>query len=282
MNAKAVLIAALLTAGAPGAAGAAANAFFPFCIDWHDARKRTYEQQAVMLKELGYEGVGHIWLDGLGERIRSLDAQGLRLFQVSVKVSLAPGDEPYDRRFADAVALVKGRNVQFCVLMDGMKPSDPAGDPRAAAIVREMAGMARSGGAQLVLYPHSGQWLETIEDAVRLAREVDRPNVGVMFNLCHFLRVSGDRDYRSRLRLAMPLLRAVSINGADERDDGPGWARYIQPLGSGSFDMAAFLGTLRELGYRGPIGLQCYGITGDARGHLERSMAAWRRLNAAP
>jgi hypothetical protein len=33
--------------------------FFPFCIDWHDAKKRSFEQQAVMLEELGYEGVGH-------------------------------------------------------------------------------------------------------------------------------------------------------------------------------------------------------------------------------
>ena len=282
MNARAVVIVALLIAGAPGAAGAAASAFFPFCIDWHDAKKRTFEEQAVMLRELGYEGVGHIWLDGVGERLRSLDAQGLRLFQISVKVSLAPGDEPYDRRFGDVVALVKGRGVQFCVLMDGMKPSDTSGDERAVAIVRQMADQARAGGAQLVLYPHSGQWLETIEDAVRLARKVDRPNVGVMFNLCHFLRVSPDRDYRSRLKLALPLLWAVSISGADEHDDGPGWARYIQPLGSGDFDMAAFLGTLRELGYRGPIGLQCYGITGDAREHLARSMAAWRRLNGMP
>jgi len=169
--------------------------------------------------------------------------------------------------------------VQFCVLMDGMKPSDPSGDPRAVAIVRGMADQARGGGAQLVLYPHTGYWLETIEDAVRVAREADRPNVGVMFNLCHWLRVSRDRDYRTRLQEALPLLLAVSINGADEHDDGPGWAKYIQPLDRGDFDIEAFLGTLRNLGYRGPIGLQCYGITGDAREHLARSMAAWRRLN---
>ena len=32
------------------------NEFFPFCIDTHDAKKRNVEQQAVMLKELGYAG----------------------------------------------------------------------------------------------------------------------------------------------------------------------------------------------------------------------------------
>ena len=74
----------------------------------------------------------------------------------------------------------------------------------------------------------------------------------------------------------MPRLWAVSINGADEFDDKPGWGHYIQPLGRGSFDMLAFLKTLRQLGYTGPIGLQCYGIQGDVRDTLAESMKAWR------
>jgi len=35
---------------------------------------------------------------------------------------------------------------------------------------------------------------------------------------------------------------------------------------------------LNELNYRGPVGLQCYGIPGDAKVHLERSMKTWRDL----
>ena len=77
----------------------------------------------------------------------------------------------------------------------------------------------------------------------------------------------------------MPRLWAVSINGADLQDDKPGWDHYIQPLDKGSFDVGALLTTLKELGYKGPIGLQCYGIGGDAREHLARSMAAWRKLS---
>ena len=41
------------------------------------------------------------------------------------------------------------------------------------------------------------------------------------------------------------------------------------------------LRTLREAGYRGPVGLQCFGIGGDTRVHLEKSMAAWRRIRVA-
>ncbi|MGC8639751.1 MAG: sugar phosphate isomerase/epimerase family protein [Isosphaeraceae bacterium] len=256
----------------------AAHAFFPFCIDWHDAKKRNFTEQAAMLKELGYDGVGHIWLDKVAERIESLDKVGLKLYQITMTVDLTPGKPAYDARFKDVLNLVKGRHVQFDLLVGGGKPSDPALDDRAVAVLREMSDLARDSGAQLLLYPHVSNWIERIEDSIRVAEKVDRPNVGVMFNLCHWLRVDPSRDYRSLLERAMPRLWAVSINGADVRDDKPGWDRYIQPLDRGSFDVAGLLKTLDELGYKGPIGLQCFGIGGDARLHLARSMAAWRKM----
>ncbi len=254
--------------------------FFPFCIDWHDAKKRNFTEQAAMLKELGYEGVGHIWLDKVEGRIKSLDEVGLKLFQITMAVNIATNKPPYDQnRFKEVLALVKGRNVQFLLICNGAKPSDVSADERAVAIIREMSDLAGESGSQLLLYPHTSDWVERVEDAARVAGKVDRPNVGAMFNLCHFLRVCKDRDYKTRLQQAMPRLWAVSINGADERDDKPGWKHYIQPLDSGNFDMATFLKTLWELGYKGPIGLQCYGIGGDVREHLARSMVAWRTLN---
>lgn len=256
--------------------GGKPNPFFPFCIDTHDAKKRDLEQQAVMLKELGYDGVGHLWLDKIPERLKTLDAAGLKLYQITMTVDITPGKQAYDPRFKEVMPLLKGRGVQFLLLMNGMKPSDPAGDERAVEIVREMAEIAKPSGAEILLYPHSFCWLETSQDTVRVADKVDRPNVGVMFNLCHWLRVSKDRDYQLLLVRAMPRLRAVSINGADEFDSQPGWAHYIQPLGRGSFDMYAFLETLRQLGFKGPVGLQCYGIPGDVRDGLAESINAWR------
>jgi sugar phosphate isomerase/epimerase len=251
---------------------------FPFCIDWHDAKKRSLEEQAVMLKDLGYPGVGHIWLDRVAERLQTLDAHGLRLFQITMIVEVGTNTPAYDARFKDVLALVKGRKVQFDLLVNGMPPSDPSVDSRAVRILREMSDLATDSGAELLLYPHQSSWIERIEDACRVADQVDRSNVGVMFNLCHWLRVDKQRDYRPLLQKAMPRLRAISLNGADNSDDQPGWSHYIQPLDRGDFDVGRFLRTLKELGYRGPIGLQCYGITGDTREHLARSLEAWRKL----
>ena len=282
MNTNRIVAASLVWVALLNAAKAAeqpAYPFFPFCIDWHDAKKRSFDEQAAMLKELGYAGVGHIWLDKVAERIKSLDDTGLKLFQITMTVDVAPNKKPYDPRFKEVLALLKGRGVQFPLLLNGMKPSDPSVDPHAVEILREMSDLARDSGSQLLLYPHLGSWVERIEDSIRVADKVDRPNVGVMFNVCHWLRVDKSRDYKPLLKKAMPRLWAVSINGADEFDDKPGWDKYIQPLDKGSFDIGRFLHTLKELGYKGPIGLQCFGIGGDARDHLARSMEAWRKLS---
>jgi sugar phosphate isomerase/epimerase len=253
--------------------------FFAFCMDTHDARKRDLKQQAELLKELGYDGAGHLWLGGLAERLKTLDDAGLKLFQVYVQVDITPG-KAIDPAIAKALPLLKGRDTMLALLVVGGKASDPAGDERAVAVVREIADAAKPFGVRVALYPHVGNWLEKMDDALRVIKKADRPNAGVMFNLCHWMKSEKDPDPAAVLKAAMPYLLAVSIHGADTAESvRAGKGNWIQPLDSGTFDIPALLRTLRVLGYRGPIGLQCYGLPGDARDHLARSMAAWRKMN---
>ena len=261
-------------------ASAARPAFFAFCMDTHDSQKRSLEQQAALLEELGYDGAGHLWLDNLEERIKTLDAHGLRLFQVYLQVNIAAdANSPYDPRLKESLPLLRGRKTMLALLMSGAAPSDPALDERAVALVQEIADMANEAGVRVALYPHSGNWLEHVEDGLRIVQKAKRPNVGVMFNLCHWLKVDDEKNLKPLLTSAMPHLFAVSIHGADRAEEiHAGTGNWIQPLGNGSFDVGALLDTLRELGYQGPVGLQCYGIPGDARDHLTKSITAWRRL----
>ncbi len=71
----------------------------------------------------------------------------------------------------------------------------------------------------------------------------------------------------------------VTINGA--KLGAKTWTNgLIQPLDRGDFDNCRLLATLRQIGYRGPIGLMCYGIPGDAREYLRRSMKVWKTWQA--
>lgn len=256
--------------------------FFAFCMDTHDSIKRSLEEQAALLKELGYDGAGHLWLDDLDKRIETLDAAGLQLFQVYLQVNVsATADPPYDQRLDAFLPLLKDRNVMLALLMTGLPPSDIGGDERAVALIREIADKAAPFGVKLALYPHSGDWLERVEDGLRLTRLSDRENVGVMFNLCHWLKIDEESRLEALLEEAAPHLFAVSIHGADRaKEIQEGTGNWIQPLGKGSFDVLHLLNLLDKVGFHGPIGLQCYGIPGDARDHLTQSMSAWRALNA--
>jgi sugar phosphate isomerase/epimerase len=151
------------------------------------------------------------------------------------------------------------------------------------AAVREVADLAAQQGLAVSLYPHVGSLTERVSDAVRIADKAGRANVGVTFNLCHWLRTDGPDSMERTLKLALPRLSLVTINGADR--DGKDWVRLIQPLDSGTFDVAAFLGALHGLGYRGPIGLQGYAVAINAKiepgENLTRSMAAWKKLARA-
>jgi sugar phosphate isomerase/epimerase len=266
----------------PAAPDSAAPPLFAFCMDTHDAKKRTLAEQAELLKELGYAGAGHLWLDKVDERIATLDAAGLRLFQIYLRVDVSgkPG-AGYDPRLKDVVPLLKGRDVMLTLLLQGRKPGEPEGEARAVALVREIADLATPAGARVALYPHTGDWMERVQDALRVADAVDRPGVGVMFNLCHWMKTTPDEgELKDLLAKAMPRLVAVSLSGSDAvAEVKTGKGSWIQPLDRGTYDMGGFLRTLRDLRYKGPVGLQCYGIGGDARDHLARSMAAWRALH---
>lgn len=250
---------------------------FALCHDTHDANKRTQPQQAEMLADLGFNGAGHLWFDGVEERLKTLDAHGLKLFQIYEQVHLTE-TPAYDRqRFEELLPLLKGRDIQIALLFSGGSASDSSLDGRAVELLRDMADKAAPYGVSLVIYPHRGNWAETVDDGVRVAKKVDRKNVGTMFNLCHWAMVDDEENLKPLLERAMPYLFCVTINGGDspaavKTPEG----KWIAALDEGDYDVASLVRLLRDMGYRGSIGLQCYGIPGDARAHLERSMRIWR------
>ena len=121
-----------------------------------------------------------------------------------------------------------------------------------------------------------------VEDAVRVAKKVDRKNVGVTFNLCHALLDGAEARIPALIEEAAPYLFVATINGADSGASKMTEVdRIIQPLDKGTYDVGAVLKKLKAAGFGGPIGLQCYNIKGDPRTLLPGSMAAWRKMSAA-
>ncbi len=261
---------ASLLSGAP--ATKLANSVFVFDNGTGRDQKLPLEEQAELVKRTGYAGLGFTGALHVPEMLQALESRGLKLFSIYVAAHVDGQKATYDTALPEAIRQLKGHGAVIGLTVQGTSPD---GEQRAVQMVREIADMAAASGLRVVLYPHMGFYVGRIEDALRIRKLAGRPNIGVTFNLTHFLAVKDEPNLDQRLQEALPYLEMVSINGAEHEG---GWDRLIQPLDRGSFDVFAFLQKLVAAGYKGPIGLQCYQVPGDTEDNLKRSMAAWRKF----
>ncbi len=254
------------------------NDFFAMDTGTKDAKHQTYDSQVKMINELGYSGIDHLGFKGIEDKIAAVDKHNSRLFAMYFGISI-DHEKPQDiEEIHNAMKYLQGRETIICLFVNSKKYgiSDPAGDADAVRIIHDLADNAAKYGLKIVLYPHINNWLEKVEDAIRIIKQINRKNVGITFNLCHWLRTEDQKKLNWQLSEAIPHLSMVTINGAES--DGKDWQELIRPLDSGTFDIYMFLKRLKQFGYNGPIGLQGYGIGGDVHQNLLRSIEAWQRL----
>ncbi len=269
----AVLLSAVACFGAD-----ASRKFSPeFFVFENGAHFGSTEEQIKALKELGFDSLGSAKPQDLAVRIKLHQESGLRISSLYIGGRIGGGKDvkAINPAIPESIRALQGHDAIIELFAQGGANNT---DEEAVAFVREVADLAKESGLRVVLYPHAGFYIDALGDAVRIARLSGRDNVGVMFNLCHFLKVEPKSDLRATLLDAGDLLWRVSICGADT--NGKNWGELIQTLDRGSFDQVALLKLLREIGFAGDIGLQCYAIRGDVRENLGRSIAAWRKYLA--
>jgi sugar phosphate isomerase/epimerase len=236
----------------------------------------TPEKQATVLKELGYDGISYNYTttEALADWLRAFDAHGLRIFGLYVP-SWIGQSEHLPKGLEAAIRMLKGRDTVIWLNMYHARKTKGDSDEEAVEVIRQVASWAERSGLRVALYGHKDLYIETAEDGLRLVRKVRRKHVGCSINLCHELMYGNGDRLREIVQLCVRHLVLVSINGADHGGKPDG---YIQTLGQGSYDVLPFLQALKQAGYKGPVGLQCYNIPGDIVENLKKSMRAWRGL----
>ena len=226
----------------------------------------SYEDEAKMLKELGYTGISQVYAGGAGaklvERAAAYKKHGVKV----LSLYLGATEKPIA---AETIAGLAGGGMIELTVQKKITPE-------LLESIRKTAAMAEEQQVRVAVYPHAGFTVATVPQAIDLAAKVDHPNFGVMFNLCHFLKSEKAGDLEATLDKAAPKLFAVSTNGADL--DGKDWGKLIQTLDKGSFPQARLFRKLESLGFDGPVSLQCYAVKGDKRDNLKRSIEAWRKV----
>ncbi|MBL7133997.1 MAG: sugar phosphate isomerase/epimerase [Phycisphaerae bacterium] len=241
--------------------------------------------QIAILAERGYDGVMLSLKDDprrwkmLPAYLAAIKKHKVRLAAIHARFYIEDGT--YPQVIKDNLPLLKGTKVVLVPSVGSRKKldrKDPKAVEMAVKILREMSDDAKKHGlGGIAPYMHIGNWIETIDDNLRIAMAVDRRNVGVMFHLHHWQAV-GNRDQdklRADLTRAKPYLMIVVIQGTDKDK------ATHKILGEGTFDMVPLVRTLREIDYRGPLGTMGYTQSGDIPGKLDRAYKAWEKIKAA-
>ncbi|GAB3327213.1 hypothetical protein GCM10027299_27500 [Larkinella ripae] len=254
-----------------------------------DSTYKTFDQQVAFIKSLGFDGVEINQLDSFDGMKAALDKHQFTGSYFYIKIDL---DAPLDARIEPAIRALKGsKTVLAPYLVSDKKrftaPSAQA-DSMAVRSIGHLADWAKSADLPVAIYPHLGFYVERVDHALQLVRQIDRPQVGLTFNLCHWLATTPQAhrgDWKGTLRTLKPHLKMLTISGANDvdaqkMDNGPTgiWNQYILPLGTGSFDTYELLRyTVQDLNFRGPIGVQCYAMKGDKPTNLRNTMAVWQQ-----
>ena len=231
-----------------------------------------------LLKELGYAGQADTFrgnADDAARQIAELEKRGMTMCAIYAGAKLNKDGFHFGGDFAGLLAALKGHDVLIWIHTGSkdFRPSSEDGDAIAVPALQQLADQAAAASLRIGIYPHRDMWTERVQDGIRLAEKVNRKNFGVTFNLCHCLSVGDGEKIPQLLEQARPHLFMVTINGADATG-----AKYIQPLGSGTYDPGIVLRKLQQIAYTGPVAFQGFGIGGDRREILTKSMQAWQTL----
>lgn len=257
------------------------NLFYPFNNSMRlPNAPENMDDQAVKVKEIGFSAIGGHTSEDYFKRRASLDKKGLKMPELYYGFNLSEnGETSYKKGLKEIIADSKDRDLLVSLFLNAESFMDnkEEGDVLMAKGIQKLADFAAKHNTRIAIYPHVNNYCEELAHSVKLAKLVDRKNVGVIFNTCHFLKVEGSQGLEEKVVAALPYLYMVSIHGADTGDTQKmDWDRLIQPLGEGTFDVYNLVKLLKDNGYDGLFGLQCYNIQQDFDIVLSKSMKTWK------
>jgi sugar phosphate isomerase/epimerase len=155
---------------------------------------KSLADQAALINKIGFSGLsGHIG-DDYWARRKALDDAGVEMPEIYWGMTLTDeGQIQYNEQIKEIIKDSKDRNLLVALFLNGKKYMNQKtqGDKIFAAGIRELAEFAAPYHVQVAIYPHANNYCETSAHSVKMAKQIDRDNVGVIFNTCHLLKVEG-------------------------------------------------------------------------------------------
>lgn len=245
-----------------------------------DNKPETSIQKARLMQKIGFDGLEGFGYKDFFEQKKELNKVGLHMPVNYVELPIRKDGSLEVDDIKEIEEMIKASQretiVYFHIKEKYIGENKSSGDRLIVSVLRQLSDFAEPFGVKLSVYPHINYYCETLAHSVKLAQMVNRVNYGATMNLCHLLKVEGADGLEAKVKLSASWLFAVNISGADDGDTMKfGWDKLIQPLGQGSFDVYSVVKLLKNNGYEGPFGIQCYNLKGDVVEVLSETLVTW-------
>ncbi len=245
-----------------------------WCIVPFDAKHRGPEERAEMLNRLGISQLAYDWR---AEHIPTFDAEVEAMKMHGIKITAWWFPAALDETARRILDVLDRHDVHAQLWTTMGDPAPQSADQTvkvkaAAAVLRPIAEAAAQVNCSVALYNHGG-WFGEPENQVAIIKELNQPNVGIVYNL-HHGHEHIDR-FAEIFRVMQPHLVAVNLNGMVREGDKTG--KKILTLGQGDQELA-MMKVIRSSGWRGPIGIIDHRPETDSEATLRENLAGLKRL----
>lgn len=247
-----------------------------WCIVPFDSKKRTPAERAEMLQDLGIRKFAY---DYRAEHIPTFEEEISQTRKHGIEISAWWFPTQLNDEAKHILSVISKNKIHPQLWVMGGGDAKMSAEQEASFIesekqrLRPIADAAAEIGCKVGLYNHGG-WFGKPENMVKLLRAIDRPNVGIVYNL-HHAHDELDR-LPEVLELLAPHLLVLNVNGMQTAGDQVG--KKILVIGEGDRDVEVFR-AIQNSKYRGPIGILNH-TDNDARTQLQANLAGLTKLTS--
>ncbi|PSR53525.1 AP endonuclease [Adhaeribacter arboris] len=224
-----------------------------WCIVPYDSVKRTPEQRAQMLQELGIKKFAYDWRDQhlptMAHEIATMRQAGIALKSIWFWVNGSP-DQVLDKTNEFILETLKQQNARTELWLSFNEKyfaglTNEAKLKKAVAAVGYINKRAQAIGCTVMLYNH-GDWFGEPENQIKIIKALRTKNLGMVYNFHHAHEQV--KNFPNLLKQMKPYVTTININGM--RTGGP----KILPLGKGDLE-EQMLKEVKASGFSGSLGI---------------------------
>jgi sugar phosphate isomerase/epimerase len=225
-----------------------------------------YPELGDIVHQLGFDGVDLSVLPGGHVEPRIANVDEVRAFEVmegaglSVPVITTVVTSPMDRTALPVIAFAGMSHVPL--FRPGTWPYNNAPNimQRIGEVQRDLAGLLAFGrqyGTAAAFHNPAGDNVgAAVWDIQRILEPFDANLAGFYFDICNATAEGGAGGWEIALRLALPRLKAVTIQDFIWEKQNEHWQMTKCPLGQGMVDWPKFFKLLAQANYAGPVTLE--------------------------